>query len=207
MAAWSWATRHLEFHLSGMTSESLVCSAELPFWRSSVAFELFLLNLENLLAFGEGSIAPFLFLVSITLFLILMPINGLSNLAEWNTKLLCSWDGAQYCKRGWLGCWIKSFRQLIIFFCVCVCRYVDLSPGVQFSFEISHFLLRRFERVRLLKSTFLSKKFKRIWAPPLAPLVLAQPSCECTEFPSHSFHSVFEQMICGNGESTIRSGR
>ena len=137
MAAWSWDTRHLEFHLSGMTSESLVCSAELPVWRSSVAFELFLLKLENLLAFGEGSIAPFLFLVSITLFLILMPINGLSNLAEWNTKLLCSWDGTQYCKRGWLGCWIKSFRQLIIFFCVCVsvCRLIP--GGTVFIWNIS----------------------------------------------------------------------
>ena len=113
LAAWSWDTRHLEFHPSGLTSECLVCyaepAAELPIWRSSVAFELFLLKLKNLLAIGEGSIAPFLLFLSITLILILIPINGLSNLAEWSTKLLCSWDGAQYCKRGWPGCWIEFF--------------------------------------------------------------------------------------------------
>ena len=141
LAAWSWDTRHLEFHPSGLTSECLVCyaepAAELPIWRSSVAFELFLLKLKNLLAIGEGSIAPFLLFLSITLILILIPINGLSNLAEWNTKLLCSWDGTQYCKRGWLGCWIKSFRQLIIFFCVCVsvCRLIP--GGTVFIWNIS----------------------------------------------------------------------
>ena len=208
LAAWSWDTRHLAFHPSGLTSVCLVCSAEpaadLPIWRSSVAFELFLLKLKNLLAFAEGSIATFLLFLSITLILILMPVNGLSNLAEWNTKLLCSWDGAQYYKRGaGRGAELRPSSTNHLFFLVSVCR---LIPGGKVLFKSSHLVLRRFERVRLLKSTFPLIKIQENLSPPPPPLA-PQPSCECTEFPAfNSFNSVFERMIYGNGESTIRSG-
>ena len=97
--------------------------------------------------------------------------------------------------------------QLIIyFFCIGMLTY---SRGYSFHLKSSHLVLRRFERGRLLKSTFPSTKNSReSEPPPPPPPTCTATSCECTEFPSfNSFHSVFEQMICGNGESTIRSRR
>lgn len=84
---------------------------------------------------------------------------------KYKTALFLGW-GTVLQERGCRGAELRPSSTNHLFFLVSVCR---LIPGGKVLFKSSHLVLRRFERVRLLKSTFPLMKIQENLSPPPPP--------------------------------------